>query len=136
MKNTKTVCFALILILCFSFLVLGLTILRTTPKSVISYHFYLPKTAVESYGFYYPVTFVFSIPNDTSLFCYYRYNNHTLWNQLLVKSIEDFFNNIEEVRFDKNERKAYVSVSFNGHTDLYIQFINYEKNLTEINYLV
>lgn len=93
--------FLLVIIL----VVIGLYI--EMPRSFAVYHFYLPETVVESYGFYYPVTFMFSVPQNVAINCSYSYDR-TLWNETAIVKL--------------NESAVYVNVGFNGHADVYIQF--------------
>ena len=75
------------------------------------------------YGLSYPVTYEFSIPqNSQNLYAYRKYKNSQDWNLIDEKSKDDFFNGIEVVRFDYEECKAYVSVGFSVVSDtIYIK---------------
>ena len=83
------------------------------------------------YGLSYPVTYEFSIPqNSQNLYAYRKYKNSQDWNLIDEKSKDDFFNGIEAVRFDYEEYKAYVSVGFSVVSDtIYIKI----KNNTDQN---
>ncbi|MFL3013167.1 MAG: T9SS type A sorting domain-containing protein [Candidatus Neomarinimicrobiota bacterium] len=78
------------------------------------------------YGLSYPVTYEFSIPqNSQNLYAYRKYKNSQDWNLIDEKSKDDFFNGIEAVRFDYEEYKAYVSVGFSVVSDtIYIKIEN------------
>jgi len=78
------------------------------------------------YGLSYPVTYEFSIPQDSqNLYAYLKYKNSQDWNLIFEKSKDDFFNGIEAVRFDYDENKAYVSVGFSVVSDtIYIKIEN------------
>ena len=65
------------------------------------------------YGLSYPITYEFDIPQGSeNLNAYRKYRSSQDWNLIDEKTDDDFFNGIEAVRFDYNEKKAYVSVAF------------------------
>ena len=78
------------------------------------------------YGLSYPITYEFSIPQDTqNLSAYKKYKNYQDWNLIEEKSKDDFFNGIDAVRFDYDEYKAYVSLGFSVVSDtIYIKIVN------------
>jgi len=74
------------------------------------------------YGFAYPLTYEFSIPDSVlGLKAYKKYAENQGWQQIEEKKNTDFFNGIEAVRFDYQNKKAYISVGFNSISDK-IQF--------------
>ena len=84
------------------------------------------------FGLSYPVTYVFSIPADsTGLIAYKRYNQSTEWTQLPKKTSTDYFNGIEAVRFDYPNNTAYVSAAFGPESnDLYLKIV--DSNSTQV----
>ena len=83
------------------------------------------------YGLSYPITYEFDIPQGLeNLNAYRKYRSSQDWNLIDEKTDDDFFNGIEAVRFDYNEKKAYVSVAFSVISDTI--FIKIENN-TDVN---
>ncbi len=76
------------------------------------------------YGLSYPITYQFSIPSlDAACKTLVKWQVHQEWVQLEQKTKNDFFNGIEVVRYDFDEKIAYVSVSFRPISDtIYIKF--------------
>tara|TARA_B100001057_G_scaffold204765_1_gene205447 strand:- start:1063 stop:2475 length:1413 start_codon:yes stop_codon:yes gene_type:complete len=89
------------------------------------------------YGLSYPVTYEFSIPqNSQNLYAYRKYKNSQDWNLIDEKSKDDFFNGIEAVRFDYEECKAYVSVGFSVVSDsIYIKIENNTDQNVDATYI-
>jgi hypothetical protein len=59
------------------------------------------------YGFAYPLTYEFSIPDGVSdLKSYKRYTESQSWQQIGEKKDADFFNGIEAVRFDYQNKNC------------------------------
>lgn len=101
------------------------------PSEIVSHTFTVSTTDVQRYGLYCPLTFVFSIPQQTmSLDAYYKYET-SMWTRLPEKDSDDFFNGIECVRFDYVNDKAYVSAAFKGHAKLYIGIAGEDAELCE-----
>ena len=71
------------------------------------------------YGFVYPLTYVFSIPSNASdLKVWFRYDQVEPWIRLQEKTSDDLFNGIYAVRFDYTNEMAYVSIGFNGTSNI------------------
>tara|TARA_B100000900_G_scaffold364793_1_gene339628 strand:- start:1 stop:1413 length:1413 start_codon:yes stop_codon:yes gene_type:complete len=89
-----------------------------------------------NYGLSYPITYEFSIPEDSqNLSAYRKYKNYQDWNLIDEKNKDDFFNGIEAVRFDYDEYKAYVSVGFSVVSDtIYIKIANSTHENVNITY--
>ena len=89
------------------------------------------------YGLSYPITYEFSIPQDTqNLSAYKKYKNYQDWNLIEEKSKDDFFNGIDAVRFDYDEYKAYVSLGFSVVSDtIYIKIVNSTNQNVNITYI-
>ena len=82
------------------------------------------------YGLTYPVTYEFSIPqNSENLNAYRKYKDSHDWNLIEEKTSNDFFNGIEAVRFDYDGNIAYVSVGFSILSDTI--YIKIENNINE-----
>ena len=82
------------------------------------------------YGLTYPVTYEFSIPqNSENLNAYRKYKDSQDWNLIEKKTSNDFFNGIEAVRFDYDGNIAYVSVGFSILSDTI--YIKIENNINE-----
>jgi len=82
------------------------------------------------YGLTYPVTYEFSIPqNSEKLNVYRKYKDSQDWNLVEEKTSNDFFNGIEAVRFDYDGNIAYVSVGFSILSDTI--YIKIENNINE-----
>ena len=82
------------------------------------------------YGLTYPVTYEFSIPqNSENLNAYRKYKDSQDWNLIEKKTSNDFFNGIEAVRFDYDGNIAYVSVRFSILSDTI--YIKIENNINE-----
>ena len=82
------------------------------------------------YGLTYPVTYEFSIPqNSENLNAYRKYKDSHDWNLIEKKTSNDFFNGIEAVRFDYDGNIAYVSVGFSILSDTI--YIKIENNINE-----
>ncbi len=82
------------------------------------------------YGLTYPVTYEFSIPqNSENLNAYRKYKDSQNWNLIEKKTSNDFFNGIEAVRFDYDGNIAYVSVGFSILSDTI--YIKIENNINE-----
>ena len=82
------------------------------------------------YGLTYPVTYEFSIPqNSENLNAYRKYKDSQDWNLIEEKTSNDFFNGIEAVRFDYDGNIAYVSVGFSILSDTI--YIKIENNINE-----
>lgn len=83
----------------------------------VEYHrITVPSDVHDSYGLGYPVTYIFSIPFGSSNLKAYK-RTGTDWQQLTEKTLNDFFNGIECVRFDYINNKAFVSVAFAEDSD-------------------
>ncbi len=78
------------------------------------------------YGFIYPLTFEFTLPdNSTNLKAYKKHLFSQDWTILDTKTKEDFFNGPEVIRFEYNQNKAYVSVGFSSVSDtVFIKIAN------------
>ena len=90
------------------------------------------------YGFVYPLTYVFSVPDDASgLKVWLRYDPGENWVQLPENTSDDFFNGIYAVRFNYTENKAYVSVGFSGTGDsINLRFTDSSNNgVYDVSYL-
>ena len=89
------------------------------------------------YGLSYPITYEFSIPEDSqNLSAYRKYKNYQDWNLIDEKNKDDFFNGIEAVRFDYDEHKAYVSVGFSVVSDtIYFKIVNSTHENVNITYI-
>ena len=96
-----------------------------TPANDI-FVFALNSTAIQKWGLKYPITFKFNITNvnGQDIVVKKRYSENGDWITLPTKTSNDYFNGIECVRFNFTEGMAYVSVSFNGSSKLYIAFFN------------
>ena len=96
-----------------------------TPANDI-FVFALNSTAIQKWGLKYPITFKFNITNANGqdIVVKKRYSENGDWITLPTKTSNDYFNGIECVRFNFTEGMAYVSVSFNGSSKLYIAFFN------------
>ncbi len=82
------------------------------------------------YGLTYPVTYEFSIPqNSENLNAYRKYKDSQDWNLIEKKTSNDFFNGIEAVRFDYDGNIGYVSVGFSILSDTI--YIKIENNINE-----
>jgi len=82
------------------------------------------------YGLTYPVTYEFSIPqNSENLNAYRKYKDSQNWNLIEKKTSNDFFNGIEAVRFDYDGNIGYVSVGFSILSDTI--YIKIENNINE-----
>ena len=82
------------------------------------------------YGLTYPVTYEFSIPqNSENLNAYRKYKDSHDWNLIEEKTSNDFFNGIEAVRFDYDGNIGYVSVGFSILSDTI--YIKIENNINE-----
>ena len=82
------------------------------------------------YGLTYPVTYEFSIPqNSENLNVYRKHKDSHDWNLIDEKTSNDFFNGIEAVRFDYDGNIAYVSVGFSILSDTI--YIKIENNINE-----
>ena len=82
------------------------------------------------YGLTYPVTYEFSIPqNSEKLNVYRKYKDSQDWHLVEEKTSNDFFNGIEAVRFDYDGNIAYVSVGFSILSDTI--YIKIENNINE-----
>ena len=76
------------------------------------------------YGLTYPVTYEFSIPqNSENLNAYRKYKDSQNWNLIEKKTSNDFFNGIEAVRFDYDGNIGYVSVGFSILTAVIAEII-------------
>ena len=86
------------------------------------------------YGLSYPITYIYSIPNESvSLRAYKKSAQNTSWAQLTEKTAGDFFNGLEIVRFDYFNNKAYVSVSFSEISDsIFIKMDNSNGDSVDI----
>jgi hypothetical protein len=87
------------------------------------------------YGLSYPVTYEFTIPNNSNNFqASVKFQDNDQWSQMLKKTSEDFFNGIDVVRFDYDENKAYVSIAFSDLSDSIFILITdeYENNVNAI----
>lgn len=106
------------------------TITQSAPPEF--FQFSTSPTAHDDFGLSYPVTYVFSIPADsTGLIAYKRYNQSTEWTQLPEKTSTDYFNGIEAVRFDYPNNTAYVSAAFGPESnDLYLKIV--DSNSTQV----
>ncbi|MCX6120912.1 MAG: T9SS type A sorting domain-containing protein [Ignavibacteriales bacterium] len=70
------------------------------------------------YGCMYPLTYQFDIPQGSSGLKVWKKNFSTdTWKSITEKTVNDFFNGIEAVRFDYPKNRAYVSVAFSVDTD-------------------
>ncbi len=70
------------------------------------------------YGVTYPLTYEFSIPEDkTDLVAYKKYSNSEPWEQLPIKTSDEFYNAWEMVRFEYTLNKIFLSAGFFGSTD-------------------
>ena len=82
------------------------------------------------YGLTYPVTYEFSIPqNSENLNAYRKFKDSHDWNLIEKKTSNDFFNGIEAVRFDYDGNIGYVSVGFSILSDTI--YIKIENNINE-----
>jgi hypothetical protein len=102
------------------------------------YHKITVDAAVHSdYGLSYPVTYVFSIPeNSSNLKAYKRYAEEQSWSQLETKTSDDFFNSIECVRFDYTANRAYVNVAFSSVSDeVHIKITDQNGNIVSTSFL-
>ncbi len=91
----------------------------------------------DTYGFTYPVTYAFSIPdNSKDLAAYKRYSTTTEWIEIQAKSSSDFFNGTEAVRFDYPATKVYFSLPFDPNSDeIYVKVTNHSGLEVPISYL-
>ena len=89
------------------------------------------------YGLSYPITYEFSIPQDSqNLSAFRKYKSYQDWNLIEEKSKDDFFNGIDAVRFDYDEYKAYVSLGFSVVSDtIYIKIVNSTNHNVNITYI-
>jgi len=78
------------------------------------------------YGFTYPITYQFSIAsNSSSLEAYKKYAESAIWAEITRKTNEDFFNGIEAVRFDYDNNKVYISVTFrDGRDEIFLKIVD------------
>jgi hypothetical protein len=75
-------------------------------------------TAHADYGLSYPVTYQIEIPEGVSdLFVYKKHSEMKAWTAFTEKYSNDFFNGIEAVRFDYENKLAYISTAFCNETD-------------------
>lgn len=88
------------------------------------------------YGLSYPITYEFATPPTSSnLSAYYCYGN-SCWIKLPEKSYDDFFNDLQCVRFDYSKNIAYVSIAFSFNNDeIYVQIKNAYGHPVSIKYL-
>jgi hypothetical protein len=84
----------------------------------------------DDYGLTYPVTYEFHIQtNVTAAKCYYRFSNTAAWSALPIETADDFFNGINDVRFDYVHHKAFASIGFGADSDeVYLKFTNENGN--------
>jgi hypothetical protein len=70
------------------------------------------------YGCMYPLTYQFDIPQGSSgLKVWKKYFSTDTWKSITEKTVNDFFNGIEAIRFDYPNNRAYISVVFSTDTD-------------------
>jgi len=88
------------------------------------------------YGLAYPMTYEFTMPNNSSLLtAYNKYKKNDGWDKIIEKTANDYFNGIEAIRFDYANSKAFVSVAFSSVSDsLFIIITNVERNYIRVNY--
>lgn len=84
----------------------------------------------DDYGFTYPVTYQFSIPsNSSNLKAYKKHIESGDWIQITEKTSTDFFNDIEAVRFDYQNDRAYISIAFDETSDeIFLKIIDELQN--------
>ena len=122
-----------------SFLIVGIcsaqiiSVLNNTNETLIT----TSSQAHLDYGLSYPVTYEFTIPEiNGGLHTYRKFRTNQEWVLVDQKTSVDFFNGIEAVRFDYNEKIAYVSVGFSIISDtIFIKIANSIDNNTVGSYL-
>ena len=87
-------------------------------------------TIHENYGLKFPYTYKISISQGSSgLKAFRKFFNSMNWSQLPDKTVNDFFNGIDAVRFDYTSNIAYVSAAFHSVTDsLFIKITDNQNN--------
>jgi hypothetical protein len=91
-----------------------------------------------NYGCSYPITYTlsFAATYTAGLKAYKRYTISDAYSQLTEKQTTDFFNAIEDVRFDYITKKAYVSVIFNSnYDDIYIKLTDFSGTQIDANFV-
>jgi len=88
------------------------------PRFAIS----IDREAWRKFGFQYPATYVFQVgevPPDAKV---RRRDGSGPWTTLDAKIAADFFNGVECVRLDRQNRRAYVSVGFRTASTIELEF--------------
>jgi len=127
-------------ILCFAFVVFaagcsGPDSFQNNNKTVTPtpsvFRLSIDKTLWKKWSFKYPVTYVFNLsqaPRNAKVM--WRSSINDSWAPLCVKKESDFFNGVDAVRFDKTNKKAYVSVGYKTSHIIYLAF----KNIATVTY--
>ena len=80
----------------------------------------------QTYGLSYPMTYEVSIPSQSqNLTTHYKFEKNTDWIELEKRTVDDFFNGINIVRYDYQLSRAFISLTFNAVSDsIYIKVTN------------
>jgi hypothetical protein len=106
----------------------------TTRSSPVIHKFTLDHNSHMNYGLSYPMTYIFSIPTDSTNLRAYKYDN--IWVQIPNRTISDLYSGIEAARFNYTEDKAYISVSFPAESDiLYVKITDDADNIIDTTYI-
>jgi len=88
-----------------------------------SFQLSIAADAWQKFGFRYPATYVFALPEVSGKVEVKRRDAPGgAWTTLGAKTEKDLFNGVECVRFDPQQRKAYVSVAFNAAATVDLEF--------------
>jgi hypothetical protein len=110
-----------------------LTVLQNSNNEIVSvvdnkFHF--------DYGLIYPITYQIGLSeNRSNLRAFTRESKEKDWIKLEEKTTDDFFNGIDAVRFDYENAKAFISVTFAQLSDsIFIKIVNEFGEAEEILY--
>jgi hypothetical protein len=106
----------------------------TTRSSPVIHKFTLDHNSHMNYGLSYPMTYIFSIPTDSTNLKAYKYTE--TWVQIPSRTKSDLYTGIEAARFNYTEDKAYISVSYPAESDiLYVKITDDADNLVDSTYI-
>jgi hypothetical protein len=127
MKTSRLIIFSLLLFIENHFVYSGqIQKLQVAYNSNSQILFVMDHNIHIKYGFLYPITYEFELPsNSTNLSVFAKYKNNEVWNHIIEKTGNDFFNGIEVVRFDYPNNRAYLFIAFNSESDtLFFKIVN------------